>query len=173
MKDYILNMMDERGLDRAIMAEMVLQLQKPYLPALTLEDCVESIDCVLSKREVQYAILTGLSLDILAEKKVLPKPLNEAIEIDESLFGIDEVLGMAIGNIYGSIGVTNFGYLDKVKTGLVGTLDYAEDQINTFADDLVSAIVAAAAARIVHSRRDDVLQKHQCVAHKENPTKEL
>ena len=87
---------------------------------------------------------------MLAEKQLLPHPLQQIIADDEPLYGIDEVLGMAITNIYGTIGVTSFGYLDKMKIGLVGELDRDKSKVNTFADDLVAAIASAAAAKIAH-----------------------
>ena len=54
-------------------AELVYDLQTPYLPNLTMEICVDNVHAVLRKREIQNAILTGIELDILAEKKQLKK----------------------------------------------------------------------------------------------------
>ena len=69
---------------------------------------------------------------------------------DAGLFGIDEALAMSIANIYGTIGITNFGYLDKMKPGIIGQLDQHPQAVHTFSDDLVGAIAAAAAARLAH-----------------------
>ena len=80
---------------------------------------METLQAILGKREVQYAILTGLTLDKLAEESLLPSVLQEAVANDEPLFGIDEVIGLSIANLYGTIGQTNFGYLDKGKFGLI------------------------------------------------------
>jgi len=50
--------------------------------------------------------------------------------------------------------MTNYGYIDRVKPGILGRLNNREDgQIHTFLDDLVGAIAAAAAARLSHSRK--------------------
>ena len=71
---------------------------------------------------------------------------------DEALFGIDEILALSIVNLYGSIGFTNYGYIDKVKPGIVKNLDSQVDgHCNTFLDDLVGAVAAAAAGRIAHN----------------------
>lgn len=50
-------------------AELVYYLQKKYHPNLTIEDCLYNVERVISKREVQNAILTGIQLDVLTEKK--------------------------------------------------------------------------------------------------------
>ena len=46
---------------------------------------------------------------------------------DEALFGIDEILALSIVNLYGSIGFTNYGYVDKVKPGIIKNLDSKVD----------------------------------------------
>jgi phosphatidylglycerophosphatase A len=97
-------------------------------------------------------VLTGAALDILAEEKKLPSPLQEIIQTDNLLYGIDEVLGLGIANIYGTIGTTSFGYLDKEKVGVIGKLnDNKINKVNTFMDDLVAGIASAAAAKIAHN----------------------
>ena len=153
MKKAVLELMQERKITVEKIAELVYYFQEKYYANLTMDLCLDAVDTVLDKRDVQHAILTGLALDIAAEEGHLPKNLEDIISRDESLYGIDEVLGMAITNIYGTIGVTGFGYLDKMKIGLVGELDKAEDRVNTFADDLVAAIAAAAAAKLAHSAK--------------------
>jgi len=142
----------ERGVSVEKISEIVYLLQERYVKGLTINDCREAVKAVLKKREVQHAVLTGLALDVLAEKNMLPYPLLDIIKKDESLYGIDEVLAFAITNVYGSIGLTNFGYLDKTKLGIIGELNNGKNkQVNTFLDDLIAAIAAAASARLAHS----------------------
>lgn len=146
-----------RGVRLHDVAELVLRLQRPYVPGLQLEECVDSVGAVLGKREVCNALLTGIALDELAERGALPEPLQTTVRHDDPLYGIDEVLALSIVNIYGSIGFTNFGYLDKVKPGAVGRVDrrgHAGERCNTFLDDLIAAVAAAAAARLAHRHRD-------------------
>lgn len=151
MKNFVIQLISDRGVELKDIADLVYTLQSAYGP-LTIEDCFESIDKVLAKREVQNAIITGVVLDMYAEKKLLPEPLQRILENDESLYGIDEILALSITNVYGSIGLTNFGYLDKEKVGILKELNNAEDQVHTFLDDLVAGIAAAASARIAHSK---------------------
>ncbi|HZG76306.1 MAG TPA: phosphatidylglycerophosphatase A [Paenibacillus sp.] len=143
----------ERGVRTEEIAELVLFLQKQYIPGLTLEDCVESVERVLEKREVQNAILTGIQLDMACERGELFAPLQEMVKNDEGLYGVDEILAMSIVNIYGTIGYTNFGYIDKMKPGILERLNDKNDgYIHTFLDDIVGAIAAAASSRIAHTR---------------------
>ena len=52
--------------------------------------------------------------------KKLSEPLQTILAIDESLYGVDEVLAFSIVNIYGSIGFTNYGYIDKENPAFSG-----------------------------------------------------
>lgn len=157
-----LDLLEQRGVALEEIAELVHDLQTPYLPNLTMEVCMDNVKAVLRKREVQNAILTGIELDILAEKGQLSSPLQEIIQNDEGLFGVDEVLALAIVNVYGSIGLTNFGYLDKLKPKVIERLDSLKDdsEVNTFLDDIVGAIAASAASRIAHAYPDDAEGLH-------------
>lgn len=148
--DWILNVLVSRGIVLERIAEIVLQLQKPYNAALSLEDCLESVYAVLEKREVQYVLITGIALDVLAEQGKLPEPLQSLMMNDESLYGVDETLALGITNVYGMIGMTSFGYLDKVKPGIIGELNDHGKGVHVFLDDLVSGLAAAASARIAH-----------------------
>ncbi|NMA49800.1 MAG: phosphatidylglycerophosphatase A [Tissierellia bacterium] len=152
LKIMTIEMLKRRGVELVDIAEIVLELQKEYYDDLTIEKCLDSIDAVLSKREIIHAIMTGIAIDELTEKKLLPEPIQSIIAADEGLYGIDEILPLAIVNVYGTIGLTNFGYLDKMKLGIIHKLDSEKgDSCHTFLDDIVAAIAAAAASRIAHS----------------------
>ncbi|GAA3408471.1 phosphatidylglycerophosphatase A [Paenibacillus hodogayensis] len=143
-----------RGVQKQEIGELVMHLQRTYYPELTMEECLESVERVLSKREVQNAILTGIQLDILAEQGKLLPPLQDIVFNDEGLYGCDEVLSMAIVNVYGSIGYTNFGYIDKMKPGVLKRLNEKNGKdVHTFLDDIVGAIAAAASSRIAHRKQ--------------------
>ena len=153
LRNMTIEKLRERGIEVDEMAAMVLELQKKYNDKITIDDCIESVMKVLAKREVDHAVLTGLAIDEMANKKLLPEPIQDLVETDEGLFGVDEILVLGITNVFGSIGLTNFGYLDKEKPGLIGELDgrKGKDEVTTFADDIVAAIIAAAAAHIAHN----------------------
>lgn len=153
MKKKVIQKLEQRGISIIDLAFIVLELQKPFDKDLTVEECLFSVDKVLAKREVQYIVLTAIALDILAEKKLMDEPIQQIIERDEPLYGVDETLAMGIASIYGSIGYTSFGYLDKAKPGIIKVLDnHSEGSVHTFLDDIVAAIAAAAAARLAHTK---------------------
>ncbi|QDP42188.1 phosphatidylglycerophosphatase A [Radiobacillus deserti] len=144
--------LEERGVTLDDIAELVHYLQAKYHDHLTKEECKFHVEKVLSKREVQNAILTGIQLDVLAEKKMLEQPLQATIETDEGLYGVDEIIALSIVNVYGSIGFTNYGYIDKQKPGILEKLnDKTTGSCHTFLDDIVGAIAAAASSRLAHS----------------------
>lgn len=150
MNNVALEMLTARGVDLDSLARLVLELQLPYNPTLTLEEAKKSVRQVLAKREVQYAVITGVTLDMMAEEGSLMEPLGEIIRENHRLFAVDEVLAFSILNIYGTISLSNFGYLDQERPEVLAALDRSR-QVNTFLDDLVAAIVAAACARIAHN----------------------
>lgn len=151
MRDIVLDKLRDRNVTLEDIGEIVIEIQKSYVE-LTMDECIANIMDILNKREVQHAILTGIQLDELAEKNLLEEPLLSIIKSDDSMFGIDEMLAMSIAHIYGSIGITNFGYLDKTKPGIIGKIDKGNGHVGTFLDDIICAIVAAAASRIAHSK---------------------
>lgn len=153
LRESAKNLLNQRGITLDDMADLVYFLQSSYVEDLTLDTCRENIEAVLEKREVQNAIITGIQLDILAEEGKLIQPLQEILETDESLYGIDEIMALSIVNVYGSIGFTNYGYIDKVKPGILAKLNsHEEGKVHTFLDDIVGAIAAAAASRLAHSK---------------------
>lgn len=143
-----------QGVSITAIADIVFQLQQRYHPGLTLEQCEDSVRAVLGKREVQYTLFTGIALDELAERKLLPQPLQSIMENDEPLYGVDETMALGVTSIYGMIGLTSFGYLDKEKIGVIEILNEKMDGIHVFLDDLVAGIAAAASSRIAHNNPD-------------------
>ena len=152
MYDKCCELLNRRGVELSDIAELIYFLQKEYFPELSDEKVYAALESVMRKREVQHAILTGISLDIAAEEhRMTDKELEDILLRDEGLYGIDEVLAFGICNLYGSIALTSFGYIDKLKPGIVGKLNEKGNQCNTFLDDIVGAIAATAASRIAHN----------------------
>lgn len=150
-----LTKLQQRGITIHDIAEIVYNMQVPFTTDLAMEPCLESVQAVLEKREIQHAILVGIELDILAEQNKLSEPLQSIVVSDEGLFGCDETL--ALGSVfgYGSIAVTTFGFLDKQKSGIIKKLDTKEGaQVHTFLDDIVCSIAASASSRLAHRLRD-------------------
>lgn len=142
-----------RGVKLEEIAEIVFSLQKVYYSDLTVEQCLDSVKAVLQKREVQYTLFTGIALDELADQHLLPEPLQTIMEADEPLYGVDETMALGITSVFGMIGLTSFGYLDKVKPEVIGRLNQKGDKIHVFLDDLVAGLAAAASARIAHKSK--------------------
>ncbi|QAV25884.1 phosphatidylglycerophosphatase A [Neobacillus thermocopriae] len=141
----------DRGVTIEHIAELVYYLQSKYHPDLQMDECIHNVNRVIAKREVQNALFTGIQLDILAEKGLLEEPLQSFIAKDEGLYGVDEILALSIVNVYGSIGFTNYGYIDKQKPGILQQLnDKSSGKCHTFLDDIVGAIAAAASSRLAH-----------------------
>lgn len=155
LKDITISRLKERNINIDDIAEIVYKMQSVYDKKLTMDMCKESIDKVIGKREMQHAILVGIELDFLTEQKLIREPLLSIIEADEGLFGIDETLAFGSVYGYGSIALTTFGYLDKVKLGILEEVDKkVEGKVNTFLDDIVAAIAAAASGRIAHHSKN-------------------
>ena len=148
--DIAAKWLEQRGVQLQSIAQIVYDLQRPYNHTLQLEQCLDSVKAVMSKREVQYTLFTGIALDLMAEQKMLPDPLQSMLEADESLYGVDETLALGITSMYGMIGLTSFGYLDKMKLGVLKELNEDKQHIHVFLDDLVAGIAAAASSRIAH-----------------------
>ncbi|MDO5037159.1 MAG: phosphatidylglycerophosphatase A [Tissierellia bacterium] len=149
-----IDQLNKKGVQVQDIAKIVYELQKDY-GEISLEECQDHVQAVLRKRETIHAVLTALAIDQVVDQKLFPEPIQSIIEEDEGLYGIDEVMSLAIVNLYGSIGLTNFGYLDKKKIGIIDQLDKRKGkEVTTFTDDIVAAIAAAAASRLAHKNKE-------------------
>lgn len=133
-------------------AAITYDMQRQYVPDLKEEEAVAAVIDVLHKREVMNNAMVGIALDQLASEDKLPQPLQSIVENDAGVFGVDELLAEGgISGIYGKIATTNFGYLDREKHGILKQLDTVKGQgINTFLDDIIAAVAAAAGSKIAH-----------------------
>ena len=152
MYDECVKLLKSRGVSLEDIAECTIYLQKSFNSDIDATQVLAIIDSILLKREVQNAIITGINLDIMAEKGLLEsKTLEKMMMDDTSLYGVDEVLAYGICNIYGSIALTNFGYIDRVKPLIIGELNNCpSNECHTFLDDIVGAIAASAASKMAH-----------------------
>ena len=152
MRTKCIELLKLRGVEISDIVECVIFLQKKFDDTINHENVTEDLMAILDKREVQHTILTGIALDISIDQKALfDEDIMEIIGVDEGRYGIDEVLAYSICNLYGSIALTNFGYIDRVKPGIIGELnDHNGGHCNTFLDDIVGALAAAAASKNAH-----------------------
>lgn len=148
--DYVTNTLRNRGITQRKIAEIVRDMTSEFVPKITLDECVATVVDVMHKRDYLSTAMIMLDLDRLAERGELSYPLEEIVSADAGVFGVDEDLAMSIATLYGPIGATNFGYLDRVKKGIIKEIDTEENHVNTFLDDLIGATVAAACGKISH-----------------------
>jgi len=134
------------------LGELVVDNQVKYNPTLTLERAKQAVINTIKKREVAHALLVAISLDNFATMNMLPEPLQSIVFEDSEDFGTDEDLMSPAMHLYGSIGWTNAGYLDKLKPGIIGEVDKVgkndPELVTTFLDDQLGVIVAVSAAKI-------------------------
>ena len=152
--DYINARFEELGISRLELAQEVLKEQTRHNPWMTLEDAYEAVEAVIRKREMQHALVTALTIDELADKKMLSEPMQSIIADDNPLYGIDETIALGTAGLFGTIAVTNFGFLDREKTDLAKKLNdeqKAGGHITTMTDDLVSLIISSAEGKVAHS----------------------
>src|SRR5699024_1190186 len=115
MQQKAKDLLKKRGVEVKDIAELVYFLQTKYIEHITMETCLHNVEKVLQKREVQQSVLTGIQLDIFSEQEKMMVRLLDIVHFDEVLYCIDEVLAFSIVNNYGSIGFTNYGYVDNEK----------------------------------------------------------
>ena len=161
--NWVLNELEKRNINRRTIGEIAYKMQHQYLPNLTVDDFGKELDEVLKKREVLNILATGFALDNLADEGLLPEPLQSIIQADAGVYGFDESAALSLSQLYGSIAVTNYGYVDKTKIGVAASLDNSHGHVNTFADDLALALASAVIGRCGHGSKldlnEDELQK--------------
>jgi phosphatidylglycerophosphatase A len=148
-----LELLASRGVQLDDLVDILDGLQRPYSPALDRQICVDHTLAVLKKQQTFHAIQLAVKIDVGVEKGEFKEQYNHIVGNDEGLFGVDESIATAIPLMYGTIAITNFGYLDKAKIGIIKELDsdHSEGKCNTFIDDIVCGIVSAACGRLAHN----------------------
>ena len=78
---------------------------------------MESVEKILSLRDVFHILQLGGEIDRLTEDKAFKGPIQAILETDLGMFGIDELFGLELSGMYGTIGKTNFGDIDVKRSG--------------------------------------------------------
>lgn len=142
----------ERGVSIDEIAEIAFRQQSRWKPDISLLECKESVEKILSLRDVFHLLQLGAEIDRLTEEKAFKGPIQEILASDLGMFGIDELFGLELAGLYGTIGKTNFGDIDVNKPLAIAKLNDAgkhkEGICHTFLDDIVGAIAAAASTRV-------------------------
>lgn len=153
LRNLAIKKLEERGVTIEDIALIVKEAQSSYQD-ITMQECIDMVLYIISKRETIYTILTGIALDECAEKGLLDEEVNMLIKNDRGLYGLDEILALSIVNMNGSIALTNFGYLDRTKPGIIGKVDKEgkeKTKCHTFLDDIICAIASSSISRMAHN----------------------
>ena len=102
----------ERGVTIEDIAEIAFMQQARYNKNISMRVCIESVEKILSYRDIFHLVQLSIEIDRLAEEGGFRSPIQEIIRADLGMFGIDEVFGLTIAQLYGTIGQTNFGDID-------------------------------------------------------------
>lgn len=148
LREFVDNELEKRGINEQSVGEVVYELQSKYYPGRSVESFGKELPKVLKKREVLEPLAIGFELDRLTQEGKLREPIQTIIARDMGMLSTDEVLAMSITGLYGGISQAAFGNLDNNKRGIANRLDNADGKVNTFADDLFSALVAAVCGRV-------------------------
>lgn len=142
----------ERGVKIEDIALLAFNQQSKFDPNVKMDICVESVEKILSLRDIFHLVQLGAEIDRLAEENMFHGPIQDIINNDLGVFGVDEIFGLDIARLYGTIGQTNFGDLDVNKPGIIKELNEegksGSPKCHTFLDDIVGAIAAAASVRV-------------------------
>jgi len=143
-----------RGVSVESLAEIAYNQQSKWTKEISMQDCLESVEKILSLRDTFHLLQLGIEIDRLTEDHLIKEPLRSILHNDLGLFGVDELFGLEIAGLYGTIGRTNFGDIDVNKPGIVGTLNEPNEACHTFLDDIVGAIAAAASTRVAQIQKE-------------------
>lgn len=147
---FTLKKLKQRGIALEDICAKAIEEQKKHGVENSITDARRHLINLLHKREIMNVIMVGIYLDEQAEKGLIDGPLQEIIASDAPSLGLDESFAFIITSLFGSIAGTNFGALDVNKTGKAKELDNSEGHVNTFLDDIFSALVASLEAKLAH-----------------------
>ncbi len=153
----------ERGVTVEEIAEIAYLQQSKWSDEISMRECVDSVEKILSLRDTFHILQLGAEIDRLAEENLIREPMREILNSDLGMFGIDELFGLEIAGLYGTIGKTNFGDIDVNKPGIVERLNTdgksETSKCHTFLDDIVGAVAAAASTRVAQVLNENEARK--------------
>ena len=150
--EFIFWRFKELGITGQDLVQIAFNKQREFIDNLTFEDVKVALKKVLSKREIQHALVTGISLDVLVENELLPNPLEKIVKEDRGTYGVDELL-MDASMLYGSIALTNSLGLDTHKSGIIKRIDElgkTSEYTTTFLDDLLCVLIGCTEGYLAH-----------------------
>lgn len=152
-----------RGVEVKDIAEISFRQQSKYDKNVDMKDCIDSVEKILSLRDVFHILQLGVEIDRLTEEGMFKGPIQDIMRYDLGVFGVDEILGLDLARLYGVIGQTNFGDIDVNKIGIVAELNNEGKDVtkrcHTFLDDIVGAIAASASTRVAQIISENKVNK--------------
>ncbi len=140
-------------------AKVAYNQQSKWSDDVTMSDCIDSVLKILSLRDTFHLLQLGIEIDRLTDENLISEPMLSVLKGDFGMFGVDELFGLEIAGLYGTIGRTNFGDIDVNKPGVVAELnDHGKEDggmCHTFLDDIVGAIAAAASTRVAQMSKEE------------------
>ena len=170
-RDEMLEMNVQTLKERTVSVEEIAEIayiqQSKWSKNISIKDCVESVEKILSLRDTFHLLQLGAEIDRLTDEGQFKGPIQDILKTDLGMFGIDELFGLEIAGLYGTIGKTNFGDIDVNKPLVVDRLNedgkHEGGMCHTFMDDIVGAIAAAASTRVAQMLNEDEALKDPSV----------
>ncbi|MFO7969261.1 MAG: phosphatidylglycerophosphatase A family protein [Bacillota bacterium] len=163
MLEMNIEMLESRGVSVDEIAKIAYKQQSKWKDDISYQECVSSVEKILSLRDVFHILQLGAEIDRLTEQKAFKGPIQSILASDLGMFGIDELFGIELAGLYGTIGKTNFGDIDVNKPGIVNELNDKGKGENkachTFLDDIVGAVAAAASTRVAQIENENEARK--------------
>ncbi len=163
MLEMNIEMLESRGVSVDEIAKIAYKQQSKWKDDISYQECVTSVEKILSLRDVFHILQLGAEIDRLTEQKAFKGPIQSILASDLGMFGIDELFGIELAGLYGTIGKTNFGDIDVNKPGIVNELNDKGKGENkachTFLDDIVGAVAAAASTRVAQIENENEARK--------------
>jgi phosphatidylglycerophosphatase A len=160
----------ERTVTVEEIAEVAFRQQSKWTDDISMAECIESVEKILSIRDVFHIVQLGAEIDRLTDIGAFQGPILDILAQDLGMFGIDELFGLELAGMYGTIGKTNFGDIDVNKPLVVDRLNgdgkHEGGMCHTFLDDIVGAIAAAASTRVAQIENEIEAQKDPSVLEK-------
>lgn len=163
MTKFNIDKLNERGVTVEDIAKIAYNQQAKYNSNIDMATCIESVEKILSLRDIFHLLQLGAEIDRLVEEGMFKGPIQDIMNYDLGVFGVDEIFGLDIARLYGAIGQTNFGDIDVNKPGIVAKLNEegkgGKNHCHTFLDDIVGAIAAAASTRVAQIISEEAARK--------------
>ena len=147
-------------------AEVAFRQQGKWNPNISMQECIESVEKILSLRDVFHLLQLGAEIDRLTDEGLIQGPIYDVLKADLGMFGIDELFGLELAGLYGTIGKTNFGDIDVNKPLVIDRLNEVGKHggmCHTFMDDIVGALAAAASTRVAQMENEKEARKDPTV----------